>query len=171
MLKYVSPDISHKAALLAYRQEILLDDRDFDGCAGLGNFSEIEDWLLRLAMMTPGASVRGYFPTLVYLAYEESKLVGMLNIRLSNDSDLRRYAGHIGYNVRPSMRHRGTAHEMLDHAVTICRSNGISEPTVCTSPSNLPSQKTALSCGFVFDGEERLKNGEVIYRFIQKSEK
>lgn len=168
MLKFVTPDISRKADLLAYRHEILLADRDFDGCAGLGNFPEIEDWLLRLAMMTPGAAVRGYFPTLVYLAYDDGELVGMLNIRLSNDSDLRRYAGHIGYNVRPSMRHRGTAHEMLEYAVKICRANGISEPTVCTEKGNLPSQKTALSCGFVRDGEEKLKNGDIIVRFILK---
>lgn len=170
MLKFESPDISHKADLLAYRQEILLADKDFDGCAGLGNFPEIEDWLLRIAMMTPGAAVRGYFPTVVYLAYLDTKLVGMLNIRLSNDENLRRYAGHIGYNVRPSMRQHGIAREMLGYAVKICRQNGIMSPTVCTSHANLASQKTALSCGFVRDGEEKLKNGDVIVRFILKNE-
>lgn len=169
MLKYISPSIEAKNDILAYRHEILLSDKNFDGCAGLGNFSSIEDWLMRLSMLTPGATLRGCFPTLVYLAYCDDLLIGMLNIRLSNDEFLRKYAGHIGYNVRPSARKKGFAHEMLENAILLLKTNGIFSPTICTETDNIPSQKTALSCGFIPDGEEKLKNGEMILRFVYKN--
>lgn len=171
MLNYKSPSLLRKSDILDYRREILLYDKNFDGCAGLGNFQTIEQWLKRIAMMSPNSTVRGFYPTAVYLAYRENQLVGMLNIRLSEDDFLRRYAGHIGYNVRPSARNQGIASEMLRFALAVCRKNGIEQPIICTEADNLYSQKTALSCGFLHDGEEITETNQKIIRFrctIQK---
>lgn len=171
MLYYEPPSLSHKADLLAYRREIFRSDKNFDGTAGLGNFNTITEWLERLFSLEPERAARfGYYPTVVYLAYSDKSLAGIVNIRLSDDEFLRRCAGHIGYNVRPSMRRKGFAREMLFYAVSVCRENGIINPVVCTEPGNIPSQKTALSCGFRPGGESTLDNGEKICRFIYPSE-
>lgn len=171
MLTYESPSLSRKADLLAYRREILRYDKNFDGTAGLGNFTTITEWLERLFALEPERAVRyGYYPTVVYLAYSGSTLAGIVNIRLSDDELLRKTAGHIGYNVKPSMRRRGFAREMLLYAAEVCRENGITCPVVCTEYGNTASQKTALACGFLPDGNVRLDTGETICRFICPAE-
>lgn len=167
MLYYESPSLSHKADLLAYRREIIRSDKNFDGTAGLGNFTTITDWLERLFCLEPERAARyGYYPTLVYLAYTDDTLAGIVNIRISDDELLRNSAGHIGYNVRPSMRRRGIAREMLCYAVSVCQQYGITAPVVCTEPDNTASQKTALSCGFVPSGTSIFENGGKVHRFV-----
>ncbi|MBQ4354511.1 MAG: GNAT family N-acetyltransferase [Clostridia bacterium] len=166
-LLYRSPSLCAKNDLLRYRREIIRTDNAFDGSAGLGNFRTIEEWLERLhGMEPPRAEKYGYFPTLVFLAYHETALCGLLNVRLSDAPLLRTHAGHIGYHVRPSMRRRGIASAMLLHAAALCKEHGITAPVVCTAENNLASAKTALSCGFLPDGTAVLETGERICRFI-----
>lgn len=167
MLIYKNPSLSHEVDLLAYRREILRYKESFDGSAGLGSFTTITAWLERLFALEPiRAKTYGYYPTVVYLAYHDNTLAGIVNIRLSDEELLRNTAGHIGYNVRPTMRHRGIAREMLLYAVEVCHANGILCPVVCTEHDNIASQRTALSCGFLKDGTMEVDTGEIICRFV-----
>ena len=169
MLTYFPPDASRIADLTAYRKEVMNapgNPERFDGSAGLGNFGSVEEWLERVSLLTSEKAEKyGWYRTLIFLAYDGPTLCGIVNLRLSEDETVDRLAGHIGYHVRPSLRRRGYAKEMLRHAAMLAREHGIPEPTVCTAADNLPSQKTALSAGFSPDGEDVLPNGEKILRF------
>ena len=169
MLEFTHPAKKYENDILAYRHEVILSGGDFDGTAGLGNFNEINTWLEFIHLMEPARAEKyGYYPTLVYLAFDGDMLLGICNIRLDNGEEIRRRAGHIGYHVRPSMRQRGYGKLILAHAVRVCAEHGIDCPVVCTLPDNLPSQKTAAACGFISDGNGILENGEAVCRFVFK---
>ena len=170
MLTYFPPDASRIADLTAYRREILHAGDNFDGSAGLGNFPSVREWLERAQLLaSEKAEAYGWYRTRIFLAYDGPTLCGMVNLRLSEDTVVTKLAGHIGYHVRPFCRRRGYAREMLRFAVELAWKNGIAEPVVCTAADNLPSQKTALSTGFVPDGTAVLPNGEKILRFRLKN--
>ena len=167
MPQFYTPGLKYRNDILLYKREILTCGGDFDGTAGLGNFSDIRDWLEFLFTLDPcRAADHGYYPTQVYLAYDCGTLFGIFNVRLDDGDEIRNRAGHIGYNVRPTMQRRGYGKILLTEAVRILGENGISSPVVCTFPGNTASQKTALSCGFAREEDGMLDSGESVARFV-----
>ena len=169
MPEFHAPALKYRNDILLYRREIITLGGDFDGTAGLGNFSSVTDWLEFLFTLDPcRAADCGYYPTEVYLAYDSGNLFGIFNVRLNDSEEIRSRAGHIGYNVRPTMQRRGYGKTLLNEAVRILNENGISSPVVCTFPGNTASQKTALSCGFVREEDGTLDSGESVARFVYR---
>jgi predicted acetyltransferase len=60
----------------------------------------------------------------------------------------------------------GYGKQLLLHADRICRQHGIVRPVLCTDPENTASQKTALSCGYIFAGEVNFRGERRILRYI-----
>lgn len=172
MLKFIVPSHEHRADVLSYCTEVIRLRGDFDGSAGLGEFERFADWLERLRILSgERAEKYGYYRTLVYLAYDDEKLVGMLNVRLSEDPFVRTFAGHIGYNVRPTCRKMGYGRACAEEAVRLCLEHGITQPVICTEPENTASQKTAEAAGFVFAGYETTENGIRVARYVWEPQK
>ena len=168
MLTFRIPTQNDCQEVLAYRTEILRCTESFDGAAGLGEFERFSAWLERLELLAPGRAEKyGYYPTLVRLAYEDDRLAGILNVRVTEDAFVRTYAGHIGYNVRPSCRRNGYGLACALEAVRICAENGIVHPVICTNPENRASQKTAEAAGFVFAGKETTRSGITVLRYVR----
>lgn len=186
MIVFLPPSEELLPALRAYRRECLAAGDTLDGAAGLGNFPDLSDWLARIRLLaSPAAVQRGWFRTEVFLAVRIAEgcslaarraadpdclpdLIGMGSVRFPGDSPKDRadilLSGHIGYHVRPSERGKGFGAALLSHAATLCRAGGVPDPTVCVSPDNLPSLRTARSCGFIPEARELLANGEEILR-------
>ena len=153
MLRLTTPREGDLPALEDYRREVLDGDGDFDGTAGLGNVRTAADWLAGLKILSsPEAPARGWLRTYVYLGYDGGRLCGIVNIRPTDDEAVLE-AGHIGYHVRPSERHRGYGRALLCRAAALCRVHGIASPLVCVHADNEASIRTARSAGFVPDGE------------------
>lgn len=168
MTEFVIPSEIHRSDVLEYAAEVRGADNEFDGSAGLGEFDTYALWLERLRLLASDIAEKyGYYRTFVYLAYDSGKLVGIVSARITDDSFVTTYAGHIGYHVRPSCRRIGYGKQLLTFAADVCRKNGISVPVVCTDPENLPSQRTALSCGFVPAGDVDFRGERRILRFEQ----
>jgi len=168
MLVFASPAAAHRADVLAYRAEVLRLRDDFDGSAGLGEFERYSDWLERLRILSgERAEKYGFYRTLVRLAYDGTALAGILNVRLSDDPFIRTYAGHIGYNVRPSCRRKGYGLACAAEAVRLCALHGIAHPVICTDPDNAASRKTAEAAGFTFAGTETTGTGITVARFVK----
>lgn len=95
----------------------------------------------------------------LYLAFDENRLVGLLNIRYDLNENLRELYGDIGYGVRPSERRKGFATQMLRDALEICRKKQMKEVIVGCYEKNYGSNRTIQN------------NGGVLYRTSETEKK
>ena len=145
MLTFRIPTQNDCQEILAYRTEILRCTESFDGSAGLGEFERFSAWLERLELLAPGRAEKyGYYPTLVRLAYEDDRLAGILNVRVTEDAFVRTYAGHIGYNVRPSCRSMALSCASSPARRKPARPSAL--PTCANSSTMAALRRSARSC-------------------------
>ena len=64
---------------------------------------------------------------------------------------LEKYAGHIGYAVRPSERRKGYAKWMLAKSLVFCRELGLNRVLVCCKTENEASRRTILANGGIYE--------------------
>lgn len=153
-LRLVAPDETHLDAVWAYRQEFLDAGDSMDGCGPIRRAKSAEAWLQDVrAYLDPATVPADRVQATQFLAVRESdgKIVGMIQIRHRFNDYLEKYAGHIGYSVRPSERRRGYAREMLGLSFPFCRSIGLSRVLICCFPGNEGSRRTILENGGVYE--------------------
>ena len=138
----------------AYRQECLEADSSMDGCGPLRRAESPEQWLELVRSYTDPATLpEGKVLATQFLAIRESdgRLVGMLQVRHYFNEYLEKYAGHIGYSVRPGERRRGYAKEMLRLTLPFCQEIGLVRVLISCEPDNPGSRRTILANGGVYE--------------------
>jgi predicted acetyltransferase len=83
--------------------------------------------------------------TLWWVSGEE--YLGRISIRHQLTARLREIGGHIGYDIRPSARHRGHATAMLAAALPVARSLGIDPALLTCDADNIASRKVIEANG------------------------
>jgi len=81
----------------------------------------------------------------------DNKLVGMIQVRHRFNDYLEKYAGHIGYSVRPCERRKGYAKKMLKMVFPFCREIGLDRVMITCADSNIGSEKTIFANGGVYE--------------------
>lgn len=107
-------------------------------------------------------------PETTYWATKADIVVGRISLRHKLSEKLQEFGGHIGYEVRPSMRNLGIAKEMLRLLLETQKAKSIGKLLLTCAPSNLASIKTILANGGIFEKVlfvERV-NRETIYYWI-----
>jgi len=94
----------------------------------------------------------------VYFFMDGEKILGAISIRLYKDIGLE---GHSGYGIRPSERRKGYASRMLEMALPVIKSHGISPVIITCAKDNIGSARTILHNGGILQGED-VDDGEVI---------
>ena len=132
-----------------------------------GSFKEneiYEEWLNKLVNEHNNINLEnGRVPSSFYFLMNENKILGSISIRHNlEDEMLRKFGGHIGYNVRPSERRKGYATIMLNLALEKCDELGLEEVMVTCKEDNIGSAKTIENnCGVlkevIFDSQENCK--------------
>lgn len=87
--------------------------------------------------------------SLLYLCFDENRLIGLLSIRYDLPRELSYTIGDIGYGVRPSERKKGYATAMLKHALNVCRAKGMTKVILGCFKDNIASAKTIKKNGGV----------------------
>lgn len=106
----IRPRSEYAGQIIEYRQEFLDAGDSMDGTGPLRRTpnpeeyiricSEYENPLKVPARLVPATQF-------LFLRKSDNKLVGMIQVRHRFNDYLEKYAGHIGYSVRPSERRKG----------------------------------------------------------------
>lgn len=153
-IRLMEPAPEHEAQVMAYREAFLRAGDSFDGCAGLEETDRYEDWLDFAGRLSRkyGAD---YVPSTVRLAVrqEDSRVVGIIDLRHRLTPFLLRFGGNIGYSVLPGERGKGYAGEMLRLMLEHCRALGMARVLVTCDRANTASARTILANGGVLENE------------------
>ncbi len=105
--------------------------------------------VLVFAHAFPADPEKGIVPNEHYFIVERSsqEKVGAIRLRLSNQDDIRLYAGHIGYNVHESYRGRHYAAYACFELKPVAIRHGFREVWITCDPDNWPSRRTCERIG------------------------
>ena len=154
-IKLVLPTEDYLDQVWAYRQECFEADSSMDGCGPLRSSESKEQWLAHVrAYMDPATVPEGKVQATQFLALRGSdgRLVAMIQIRHCFNEYLEKYAGHIGYSVRPDERRKGYGTEQLRLALDFCREElGLDRVLITCFDTNEASRRTILANGGVYE--------------------
>lgn len=148
------PTSEYANQIAEYRQEFLDAGDSMDGCGPLRRIEEPEEYIKICQDYEDPDRVPSHLvlaTQFFFIRKCDNKLVGMLQVRHYFNEYLEKYAGHIGYSVRPSERRKGYAKEMLKAALPFCREIGLAKVLISCIDGNVGSEKTILANGGVYE--------------------
>jgi predicted acetyltransferase len=117
-------------------------------------------WLARLASQPDPAQGAAGRRCLYRWIVEDDRVLGGMALRYGSD-DYVRWAGHIGYGIRPSARRRGLGSWALGQTLDEARAVGLDRALLVCAVDNLSSAKTIERCGGALEGIRDSKFGPV----------
>lgn len=151
----IKPDVSYAEEVRSYREEMLLAGSSMDGTGSLRRTEEPLEWIEQSRRMEHRENVpENKVPATQFVLTDPDtgRIYGMLQVRHELNEYLQKFAGHIGYSVRPTERRKGYATKMLKHALKYCKEElGLTRVLVSCLVENEASRRTILACGGVFE--------------------
>lgn len=150
----VRPTSEYANQIAEYRQEFLDVGDSMDGTGPLRRFEKPEEYIKTCAEYEDPEKVPLHLvpaTQFLFVRKNDNKLVGMLQVRHYFNDYLEKYAGHIGYSVRPSERRKGYAKQMLKTALPFCRELGLDKVLITCVDGNIGSEKTILANGGIYE--------------------
>lgn len=148
------PTKEYAEQIAQYRQEFLERNDSMNGCGPLRRIENIEEYIQvcrdwECADKVPAHLVK--CTQFIFVRKSDNRLVGMIQVRHGLNDFTAKYAGHIGYSVRPSERCRGYAAKMLEMALGFCREIGLDKVLLTCDEDNAASEKVIAANGGVFE--------------------
>ena len=146
------PGIGRKEDAIDYIREFLEYGSEINGTGGLQRFLEdYEGWLEKLNADYTRVPGEEKVPARTFFLVRESdsRIVGMINIRLALNERLRKFGGNIGYSIRPTERGKGYNNINLYLGLKVCRKYGIGTILMDADVENPASWKTMEAFGGV----------------------
>lgn len=150
----IRPSAEYGVQIMEYRQEFLDSGDSMDGCGPLRRFDNSLEYLKACKdYENPETVPENLVQATQFICVRKSdnKLVGMIQVRHYFNEYLEKYAGHIGYSIRPTERRRGYAKEMLKMALPFCKEIGLKKVLISCIDGNIGSEKAILANGGVYE--------------------
>lgn len=167
-LKHVWPSIEYKEDSINYIREHYECNSQIHGVSGLNRYLEdYEGWLEHLEYCRSIEPNEELVPSESYLLVreEDNKVVGMINLRIVLNDNLKEFGGHIGYSIRPSERRKGYNKINLYLMLKRCYELGLEEVLLDCNVDNLGSSKTMEALGGIRIKEYYNEKYGKIYRY------
>ncbi|MBE6684984.1 MAG: GNAT family N-acetyltransferase [Ruminococcaceae bacterium] len=158
------PTGEYASQIAEYRQEFLDAGDSMDGTGPLRRIDDPHEYLKLCKEYESTKEVSAHLvpaTQFLFIRKSDNRLVGMLQVRHCFNDYLEKYAGHIGYSVRPSERRKGYAKEMLKMALPFCRELGLNKVLITCTDGNIGSEKTILANGGVYESTVHEPNDNV----------
>lgn len=150
----IRPTNEYADQIMEYRQEFLVAGDSMDGTGSLRRIETPEEYIKICNDYEDPKKVPSYLVSATqffFIRISDNRLVGMIQVRHRFNDYLEKYAGHIGYSVRPSERRKGCAREMLRMALPYCREIGLHKVLITCNDGNIGSERTILANGGVYE--------------------
>ncbi|MCR5664173.1 MAG: GNAT family N-acetyltransferase [Oscillospiraceae bacterium] len=165
------PSLRRREAIVDYLHEFVACGSEINGSGSLDkifsgfSFEQALERCLRMEDPAYAASI-DHCPgrTFLLIRAGDDRLIGTINVRWNLSETMLRWAGHIGYGIRPSERRKGYAKLQLYAGLKEAQKLGLERVMLGCSTDNPASEKTIRALGGVFermgvdpqDGEESL---------------
>lgn len=167
-LRLIKPTLEYKNQAIEYIKEHNEYASEIHGVAGLDRYLEnYEEWLKKLENYRNLKATEEKVPEETYflVRINDNKIIGMIDIRLALNERLRKFAGHIGYSIRPTERRKGYGKINLYLALQECQKFGLKSVMLACDKHNIASAKTIQA----FDAElEREFFDDEMYHCVQQ---
>ena len=150
----IEPEIEFANQIRDYRQAFLDAHCSMDGCGPLRRTEDPLAYVEECRKYTSNETLpKDWVITtqFFFVRKADNRLVGMIQVRHGSNDYISKYAGHIGYSVRPDERRKGYARSMLKAVLPYCREIGHDRLLISCVEGNSGSEKTILSCGGVYE--------------------
>lgn len=147
-MKLRRPTLADKETVLAMMAEFEKMQSDHDGGFWDSEHVDYEGWLISNQDMEMGLNLPdGWVPAIQLLGFVDDEAVGFLNLRLVLNDYLLNQGGHIGYSVRPSVRGKGYAKDMLMQSLPLAKNKNIQRVLVTCRQDNPASRSVIVANG------------------------
>lgn len=163
------PTDEYAGQIIQYKQEFLEAGDSMDGCGPLPRLENPEEYIQMCRDYEDPERVPEHLvpaTQFLFVRKSDNRLIGMIQVRHRFNDYLEKYAGHIGYSVRPSERRKGYAKKMLKMTLPFCKDLGISRVLISCIDGNIGSEKTILANGGVYESTVcEPHKGRILKRF------
>ena len=147
---FEEPSLNRKNDAIDFNKEFDEFNSEKDGFSGLDKYiNNYEDWLNKLKEDYTRIPNEEKVPARTYFLIRkyDNKIIGILNLRLCLNENLKKFAGNIGYSIRPTERGKGYNKINLYLGLIKAKEYGISKVLLDASKNNPASWKTMEALG------------------------
>lgn len=144
------PTMKRRREAIEFIKEFYEYHSDINGTGGLQRYLDnYEGWLEKLEDDEKRMADEERVPAKTYflIRSNDDKIIGMSNIRLVLNEQLKKFGGHIGYSIRPTERRKGYNKINLYLALKRCKEYGIEKVLMDADKDNPASWKTMEALG------------------------
>ena len=158
-MELVLPSVEYKASYIEAVKEFhaakdaLPMARHYVGLSIPELETDFENHVEKMKSQSRGENLpQGWVPMTTYWLVDNNEYIGGIAIRHTLNENLKNYGGHIGYDIRPSMRGKGYGSKILELGLQKAKEFHISRILIDCGANNTASRKIIEKNRGIYEG-------------------